>query len=140
MAKSIKLQGGSRYLRLNTTFVWTGYEWQIEELGRYWLSHHLLNRVYETHSRLYKEFDRLFPGWPTIADYLRQVESCVRYPVFLVSPDPMFLRLWLDTWIEAESHLIWNFVFDTMKRNGADYRVAEKRAQVEVDQFEELFP
>lgn len=121
------------------TFVWDGGSWVIAELGPVWFTVHLSNHVYRTNARLWAEFDVKPPTWVTIRHHESMIFKCKKHPVFSVDPDPIFLRGWLDTWIETEGYRIFNYVLDQRRVAGDDYRKAETRAKAEMEQFLFLF-
>jgi hypothetical protein len=80
------------------------------------------------HHSLYEEFGSI-SSWQTTKDAERSIEYCRTYPVFSVDPDAMFLRRWLDTWVELHYCTIWRHVFDHVRRRpGAKEADAEKQA------------
>lgn len=118
-------------------FVWNGHEWQIEHLGERWLTE-LMGRSWHFNFTLYEEFG-LVGGWCTIAHTEQQIMKCWRHPVFRHDPDPIFLRKWLDEWIELHYCLLWQHVFKTLLSRGIEEFDAAFRADQIAFQFEALY-
>lgn len=138
MAKSKPKPPVFRFLN-HYTFVWDGGRWEIAELGPVWFTVHLSNHVYHTNARLWDEFGTHPPSWCTSRHTEDMIFKHMKHPVFSVDPDPIFLRKWLDSWIETEGYRIFNYVLNHRRAAGDDYRKAETRANSEMAKFLSLF-
>lgn len=119
-------------------FEWTGHEWIIPEFGHWWFGH-LLNRIYKFNFDHYDEFG-LLKCWVTIDHAEQMIRKCAKWHVFSVDPDPMFLRRWLDSWVELYYCRLWQHTFDTLRlKKGMGEIDAFNRAEVVSSEFEQLF-
>ena len=82
----------------NYEFVWADNHWSIPDIGDSWLAI-LYDRQRDFYASLRDEFGDL-DEWITITHAEKQIGYCAAHPVFSISPDPMFLRKWLDSWVE----------------------------------------
>jgi hypothetical protein len=119
-------------------FVWTDTRWVVEGMGDDWLEQ-LYNRKREFYAKLHDEFGDLAP-WTTIIHADKQIRYCCGHPVFLVDPDPMFLRKWLDSWVELQYCRLWCQIFDTLRlKKGVREADAAFRADELTCEFEALY-
>lgn len=114
-----------------------GHEWQIKDLGSHWIVKVLFNPSYGFTHGLYEEIGS-FPGWVTLQQAEQMIFKAICYPVVSINPDPMFLRKCIDRWIDIKACLIWNHVYDTLRKT-KPIREAEKRANELKVQFEGLY-
>lgn len=116
-------------------FVWDGQQWCLDGTG--WLDAFLTRYDDFVKSRL---GDYGVPEhWPTVTNAADMLQHCVGWPVFTVDPDPMFLRRWLDTWVDTQASRIWNCVFSHMRTAGAAEFDASFKADELARDWEAMF-
>jgi hypothetical protein len=119
-------------------FLWSDNRncWAEKTLGDYsWLAQ-LYARQKDFYNKHEAEFGPL-ETWCTITHAEEQIRYCSTHPVFSVDPDPIFLRKWLDVWVELQYCRLWCKVFDVLRLEkgvaevDAYYRASELAAEFE---------
>lgn len=97
----------------------------------------LAQRIF--YERVAAELGLSFASWLTIDHAEARIRACQEHPVFAIDPDPLFLRKWIDVWIETNYCRLCRTVFDHLRFSGTTEREAYRRAEQLGAEFEALF-
>lgn len=128
------------------TFTWNSqiHRWEAEGPGlppnnpmHWWVGVTTLECQFQ--HRILEEFG-VVRNWCTVKHAEEMIEDCCEYPVFSQNPSTMFLRRWLDSWVETNYARYWRHIFDFLRlKCGVKEADADKRASAICAEYEAIF-